>query len=602
MNCSVSEDGSLCNEFISLRFREKLKNDSIKLWLPPYYSVENKGQSEEEKRAFQELVEKFAVALNLDISVCHDILCQFQQNALKHLQERSEYKETGVATIRVKVSGAQNDVCQKTINVSTKLDVPVSDVQKMIADKLGLSAERLKLIAGGQVMKSDQQLMMYGIQNGCQLMAIILGACAGEKLRAEEVQLRSVQQMRADIGLLANSTNQVDPYLQITDQAGNSLYLPDEERRSLVTAMTLHEKGRAAMKRNDYALALIFLLEADKEFSSCRSQLLERVDNFALLNMDIAWCYLFLENLALLPDAEQRLKQCEAKFKYSYGPNLERIVELKGSAGNEATLLLRLHLLQGIVLFHQNKTDAALILLNEAKAELTSLKQIDSSLPVLLQMGFTPAEGRLGLRATKGHVEDAIVHIEKRRQELKAARERDGLERESRKMGKCVDGQQWVSEVVVSQLVGMGFQRELAVEAARNSNNVIHEAITLINEQPHVLTQQLMRTLLHKITDLGFLSTMAKLALRKNNFNVERAIEELTVCNGYIEGEVSDEDIPSTSTGKTLKDAGKILKRESEAFSRIREDINETGVDDYLDSTLEEEERFLLRYLSILQS
>ncbi|XP_039301000.1 NEDD8 ultimate buster 1-like [Nilaparvata lugens] len=169
-------------------------------------------------------------------------------------------------------------------------------------------------------------------------------------------------------------------------------------------------------------------------------------------------------------------------------------------------------------------------------------------------------------------------------------------------MGKCVDGQQWVSEVVVSQLVGMGFQRELAVEAARNSNNVIQEAITLINEQPHVLTQQLMRTLLHKITDLGFLSTMAKLALRKNNFNVERAIEELTVCNGYIEGEVSDEDIPSTSTGKTLKDAGKILKRENEAFSRIREDINETGVDDYLDSTLEEEERFLLRYLSILQS
>lgn len=42
--------------------------------------------------------------------------------------------------------------------------------------------------------------------------------------------------------------------------------LPYHERKALVTAMALHEKGRAALKKEDYPLALVIFLEADKEF------------------------------------------------------------------------------------------------------------------------------------------------------------------------------------------------------------------------------------------------------------------------------------------------------------------------------------------------
>lgn len=53
---------------------------------------------------------------------------------------------------------------------------------------------------------------------------------------------------------------------QITNQIGAQLNLPPEESKILVTAMTLHEKGRSALKKGHYSLALVFLLEADSEF------------------------------------------------------------------------------------------------------------------------------------------------------------------------------------------------------------------------------------------------------------------------------------------------------------------------------------------------
>lgn len=50
------------------------------------------------------------------------------------------------------------------------------------------------------------------------------------------------------------------------DQAGNSLDMPAEERKSLMVAMALHEKGKSALKKQDYMKALVYFLDADQEF------------------------------------------------------------------------------------------------------------------------------------------------------------------------------------------------------------------------------------------------------------------------------------------------------------------------------------------------
>jgi len=59
----------------------------------------------------------------------------------------------------------------------------------------------------------------------------------------------------------------------------------------------------------------------------------------------------------------------------------------KHLAGNEAALFMRLHLLQAIVLFHQNKRQEASKLLARADSELSALKVDDHSLSTLMELG-----------------------------------------------------------------------------------------------------------------------------------------------------------------------------------------------------------------------
>ena len=82
--------------------------------------------------------------------------------------------------------------------------------------------------------------------------------------------------------------------LELTDQSGKELELPKAEKDALVMAMSLHEKGRAAMKKANFELGLVLLLEASEEYDNCPAQILNTVDNYAILNLDIAWCYLRL--------------------------------------------------------------------------------------------------------------------------------------------------------------------------------------------------------------------------------------------------------------------------------------------------------------------
>lgn len=90
-----------------------------------------------------------------------------------------------------------------------------------------------------------------------------------------------------------------------------------------------------------------------------------------------------------MPDAENRLQICERHFKKSYGENLDRVMTLKGNVANEKALIMRLHLLQAILNFHQNQRNSAYTLLSTADLEWQQLQVNEVLVDTLVEMGIS---------------------------------------------------------------------------------------------------------------------------------------------------------------------------------------------------------------------
>ncbi len=159
--------------------------------------------------------------------------------------------------------------------------------------------------------------------------------------------------------------------------------------------------------------------------------MLERVDNYALLNLDIVWCYLCLQNLHDLKNAgikrklkkkkkffyflslfkEERIDLCEKCLEKCYGSNLERLTLLQGSVNKYTPIYIRLNLLKGILSYHKGKKKECKTFLDTANDELQRNIVDDDRLLQVMQMGFTATQSRLALRQTCGNVNAAIDQI-----------------------------------------------------------------------------------------------------------------------------------------------------------------------------------------------
>ena len=582
-------------ETMMTKIRLKLNEQRVKLWEPPYYDKEAKSSNEPS-------IHELAVTLKtiVDLPIPHIIhgLMTLQQNALEKLEARRRFDDTGVLYLRLKCSKGLKS--RKKI-VEIDCNQTGCDLQAKIGSLVDKNPAMLKLISGGKVVQDTATLKEQGLKTSSTVMAVLVSSDSQLQSQVVDEQRRLlVDQTKKDAARLgAKDASKDDHALQIADQSGRAIDLPDSERKALIMAMSLHEKGREALQKCDYPSALVFLLEAEHEFANCRSELVESVDNFAILNLDIAWSYLMINAVAELPHAQTRLDNCERMFKESYGTNLERLQSIKGSTGQEAVLLMRLHLLQGIVAFHLGNEREAKLLLKKTKIESQLLEVNEELLYQLMDMGYSMVESRLGLRSARGDIQGAVEHINQRRIEREEIRKKEKAEREANKrresVGKCADGA-WVNIGYLDTLTRMGYTEKVGIAALKQANNALNLAVQLLQEEPDLIqlaadeSEKVIDEDVAKIVSLGYSASVARKALEREG-NIEAAVEYLFENKGEISE--SEEERAKKRRRKEEKE------EDSASYERMKGAIS-NDEEQHLDTDLKMEKDFLEQYSKLM--
>ncbi|CAF0805452.1 unnamed protein product [Didymodactylos carnosus] len=593
MSANTSEVDKEVNDLI----RTLLNRDKVKLWEEPYTTKDGK------ENIPQELVQSICAETGIPDTVIHQTLTQLRLHALEKLAVKKEQQQKDLIKIKIRSSSeTQGSIC-------TTLDVPYystgQQLVNIVKDKLSLQDSDLKLICSGRVLNFQQTLQAQNIKENATILVIHIPKSEVALTTASNINTNLVEAVRQAAEILNQNVdlNNPDIYqLNITDQNGRELRLPENERRSLTLAMTLHEKGRSFLKNHEYLSALTLFCEADNEFRQY---------------------------------ASERLRRCDECFTKCYGNSLKRLLAVEKDGQKHVVLFVRLHLLQAIVAYHAGRKVDAKNLLDLAATELNSMKVDNEKLTQVMLMGYSDVEARLGLRASMGNIERAIDHILERRrtkqERAEAERQRIQEQHIQSKYGKTQNGN-WIDVQKFKNLVQMGYSKRSCAEALKQTNNNLEQALEALLTNPDVLltaaaasrqpldifddlegeedgndvnnTQTVSDEHVSHLANLGFEPESAKLALEIESNNLENAANYL----------MQNSDISELRTKAQAKSAEKAFRRlnrgirnaaneqQRRLLDTVINDISKGDADEYLHTTLDEEEAFIKKYRNLLNN
>uniref|UniRef100_A0AAQ4S4Y6 Negative regulator of ubiquitin-like proteins 1 n=1 Tax=Gasterosteus aculeatus aculeatus TaxID=481459 RepID=A0AAQ4S4Y6_GASAC len=526
----------------------------------------------------QELAERYAPLLRLPVTEVGGALELIRQQAVKRGKERQRFRETSVATLELLLPRDNRKETRTKSYLETRLDARVQE----LVDRYTHAHTRTHTVCVCVcvcVRLVDQPLDQQGVKNHSKVMVLKVSDAEwklqlSEEEEKEKNQKESLQRTQKGFQILSERDGSEDssPFLEIADQRGNPLTIPPQEKKALILAMGFHEKGRSLMKKKQFDLALCHLLQADQQFSRCGSALLASVDNFAVLQLDVVWCYRALEALSCLEDGRSRLQRAEDCFLRCYGERQQRLLMIKGNTGREEVLFLRLHLLQSLLSYVEGNDAQARHQLSKVEALYTRLCLDSEKMAQLMSLGFTEREARLGLRACEGDLQEAAIHIGNQRQELKQ-RER---KRRSRRME------------AISSLTELGYSRRDAARALQHADGDVDVAYGILLDSggsAQATGSHSEGSLLY----LGFQRDVSEAALRLTGGDVQLATQLLLDQQGVLSPELLSEspssEEPSTSTGDVSTEDSELVNEALEDIARHEED--------YLDLNLEEESELI---------
>lgn len=569
----------------------------------------------------KELVQKYSSKLKINENDAENMLEEIRCKAIERGTGNENYKVTGIARLDIHLPRRKS----RKVPLETSLFITGKELRSQIAQEHALQENAIKIIINKKQLDLGKTLEDQGVTHNAKVMVLQLEQSDEEtkrKVQEEELQRKKekdisekMQRTKKGLEILAEREEYLDPdttpYLDIANQTGRSIEIPPQAKKALVLAMGYHEKGRALMKKKEYEIALPYLLDADKHFCECSTELLNTVDNYAVLQLDIVWCYFRLEQLDCLDDAEKKLTTAQRCFQRCYGENHERLIDIKGSYGREKVLFLRLYLLQGIGHYHSGREKEAAEYIQKASRLYEELYIDPEKVYRLALLGFSEQEARLALRACHGNVEHAANLITNRREEKAQIRREERAKRRQRLED-------------INTLKSMGYSERAAQVALHYAQGNLDQAFKYILDNPELLLEnddddsaasdqfEVSQESIDHLTYMGFSHESAKQALKVFKGNIHLASQTLAHYGGVLpdslqlspegsspsEESTSSKDSPTESASSSTSPTDEDM--ETDAVNEILEDIPEHE-EDYLDLTLEEEEQIIHEYLSYIE-
>lgn len=410
----------------------------------------------------------------------------------------------------------------------------------------------INLICAGRILKDDNQtltLTQLGIKNNSKILATVTSPQQGQSLVVEEQSSHRLARIRAAATALAErhadgSLPLEDFNIEVEDQSGQKVRLGSEiDQRAVMMGLMLHAKGKRFIRKGNYKDALEVLTMGEESFSICDPKVIELIDNVPILQIDMVWCYFMLRDIRWLSDAGKRLEMARAGIERAHGKDSLRLRLLQGGRYPEVALHLRLELLEGVVAFHSGQLEKSRQALVSAKAKFVQLQVPDEALSLVMSMGYTQRDAKRALRMNNQDVGGAIDFLveekaKKMQKDEEDLKRRDEI-REQKRYGvtplkKAVDLER------LNELVTIGFEKELAAEALRRNENDTQKALddltnpetnsdlqVKIESRKRKRQQQAKDSAIEKIVQMGFERSRVVAAFEEGG-NLEEVLQRLT--------------------------------------------------------------------------
>ncbi|KAL3532263.1 hypothetical protein ACH5RR_005784 [Cinchona calisaya] len=406
---------------------------------------------------------------------------------------------------KLRIGGAWSGVLEVELEEWTVSMLRAEVAKRSGCDGVGGPTQMINLIFAGKVLKDGdgtEKLSQLGLRNNAKILASRVSADQSkvkEEFLAEEERSKrlsrikfaatSLAQRHADGSLPVGDFN-----LELENQSGEKVQLGSEtDQRAIMMGLMLHANGKQLISKQQYRDALEVLTMGEEAFSLCNPKAIEMVDNVSILQIDMVWCYFMLRDISWLTVAGQRLAKAREGLERAHGKESMRLRLLQGGRYPELALHLRLELLEGVVAYHSGQLETSRVALSAAQIKFFQLQVPDEALSLLMGMGYKERAAKRALRMNNQDVERAVDFlVEEKAKKIKKheedlQRQQEILEQKQYGMTplrKAVDLQK------LNELVSMGFHKELAAEALRRNENDTQKSLDdLTNPEIYAVIQ-----------------------------------------------------------------------------------------------------------------